>query len=245
MSRYCTNLIFFLLSIAGMSQTTDSIQGTPFREKYGLRVGVDLSKPIRAALDENYKGLELVGDFRISQKWYIAGELGTEELTRDEDNFTFTTSGSYLKVGADWNSYENWFGMENMITVGLRAGAATFSQSLDAYRIYINNQYWGESNEGFTGSRLLGEYDGLSAQWLEVVLGTKVELFNNLFLGASFRINFLVNDTEAEQIQNLFIPGFNKVTDGSNFGIGYNYTISYLIPIFKTERKKEKTEPGE
>lgn len=244
MSKYFINILLLLSLGTAIAQNNvkDSVKGIDYKEKYGLRVGVDLSKPIRAAFDENYKGLEFTGDFRISHKFYIAGELGTEELTRDEDNFNFSASGSYLKLGFDWNSYENWYGMENLITVGMRAGVSAFSQSLNSYTIYSNNQYWGETTGGQQGSTLIGKYDGLNAQWLEVVLGIKVELFNNLFMGVSTRLNYLVNDTEADQINNLFIPGFNKVTGGSRFGVGYNYTLSYLIPLFKTDKPEKKKE---
>ena len=30
----------------------------------------------------------------------------------------------------------------------------------------------------------------------------------------------------------LYIPGFNRTYDGS-FGVGFNYTVSYFIPIYK------------
>jgi hypothetical protein len=31
---------------------------------------------------------------------------------------------------------------------------------------------------------------------------------------------------------NLYIPGFNRTYDGS-FGVGFNYTVSYFIPLYK------------
>ncbi|WP_224484799.1 DUF6048 family protein [Robertkochia aurantiaca] len=244
MLRYFINSLLICLPMILSAQITgDSIQlPVDYKEKYGLRVGIDLSKPLRSTLDENYQGLELVADFRISQKWYIAGELGTEEKTTLEDTYDFTTSGSYLKIGADWNMYDNWYGMQNIINLGLRAGISTFSQTLNEYSIYTTNQYWQENTGTSDNTRLLGEYDGLSAQWAEVVVGVKVELFTNLFLGGSVRLHYLVNQTEASEFPNLYIPGFNKVTDDSRFGVGYNYTLSYLIPIFKKDKPPKKDE---
>ena len=218
----------------------DNLSDDPvYYQKYGLRVGVDLSKPLRSTLDENYEGLEIVGDFRLSYKLYLAAELGTEEKTTLEDNFDFTTRGNYIKAGVEWNTYENWYGMHNIISVGLRGGFSTFSQTLNAYRIYTEDQYWNDNTEEFPGLENLGEYDGLTAQWAEVVVGLKVEMFKNLYMGATVRLNYLINDTASDVFPNLYIPGFNKVTDGSQFGVGYNYTISYLIPIFKTEAPKK------
>ncbi|QLE01578.1 hypothetical protein HX109_08375 [Galbibacter sp. BG1] len=218
------------------------LDSTIYRQRYGLRIGVDLSKPIRSLLDDDYRGLELVGDFRVSYNFYVAAELGNEEKTTQEDNFNFTTNGSYVKLGFDWNTYQNWYGMENIINLGVRFGLSTFSQTLNDYQVYTPNQFWGEAAAGLSGADNLGEYSGLNAQWTEVVFGIKVEIVRNVFMSGSVRLNYLINDTQANQFPNLYVPGFNKVTDGSKFGVGYNYTISYLIPVFKSSKPKKKKE---
>jgi hypothetical protein len=42
---------------------------TPVKtDRYGLRVGVDLSKLARSFYEDNYKGLEIVGDYRLTKK---------------------------------------------------------------------------------------------------------------------------------------------------------------------------------
>ena len=64
-----------------LSQQQERVQDTVLKkapEKYGLRVGVDLSKIIRSALDDSYKGLSIAGDFRFKPNYYLAAELGTE-----------------------------------------------------------------------------------------------------------------------------------------------------------------------
>lgn len=258
MSKFITSIFLLLFSITTLAQDSLSVEtkaidtvqvqekgkdSAVYKQRYGLRLGIDLSKPIRSLVEEDYRGLELLADFRITHNVYIAGAIGNEEKTRQEDNYNFTTSGSYLKVGLDWNTYENWYGMENIINLGFRVGASSFSQTLNSYQIYNTNQYWGEVESGIMGEDMLGEYSGLNAQWAEIVLGMKVELFRNVFMGASVRLNYLINNSESGNFPNLFIPGFNKVTDGSNFGVGYNYSISYLIPIFKGNKpQKDKPE---
>ncbi|EKF54242.1 hypothetical protein I215_13422 [Galbibacter marinus] len=257
MSKFITSLFILLIGTSAIAQDSLSVEtaaidtlqvqetnqdSAVYKQRYGLRIGIDISKPIRSFLEDDYQGLELLADFRISHNVYIAGALGNEEKTTQEDNYNFTTSGSYLKVGLDWNTYENWYGMENIINLGFRVGASTFSQTLNSYQIYNTNQYWEEIQSGITGEDMLGEYSGLNALWAEIVLGIKVELFRNVFMGASVNLNYLINNTEAGNFPNLFIPGFNKVTDGSKFGVGYNYSISYLIPIFKSN-KPQKQQP--
>jgi hypothetical protein len=70
----------------------------------------------------SYKGLELVGDYRLTKKYFLAAELGNENKTTDDVRLNFTTKGSYLKVGFDYNAYENWLDMENVISIGMRYG---------------------------------------------------------------------------------------------------------------------------
>ncbi len=233
MLRFCISSICLLFFSIGWTQETVIKDTTKLSEKYGLRVGADLSKPLRTLFDDNYSGFELVGDYRISKNFYIAGELGTEENTTEEDLYNFTTNGSYIKLGFDYNTYNNWFGMQNLVTVGMRYGFSTFSQTLNSYNIYNTNQFFNEGNLPGNNTALLGEYSGLNGQWVEGVLGVKVELFSNLYLGATIRINFLVSDKEAEPFPNLWIPGFNRVNNDSNIGVGFNYTLSYLIPIYR------------
>jgi flagellar biosynthesis regulator FlaF len=46
----------------------------------------------------------------------LAAEQNENKTTDDELNFT---TKSYLKVGFDYNAYENWLDMENIISIGL------------------------------------------------------------------------------------------------------------------------------
>lgn len=241
MLRFFISIIVLFFCCSGWSQKAikDSIKPS---EKYGIRVGADISKPLRTILDDNYSGLELVGDYRVSKNMYVAAELGTEENTTEEDLYSFTTSGSYIKLGFDYNTYNNWFGMQNLVTIGMRYGISTFSQTLNSYNIYNTNQFFNEGNIPGDNTELLGEFGGLNAQWVEGVIGVKVELFGNLYLGASVRVNFLVSDKAPEAFPNLWIPGFNRVNNDSSVGVGYNYTLSYLIPIFRKAKGIEKEE---
>lgn len=245
MLRSITSLVLLCFSIISWGQeTTESPQDSVvYPESYGLRVGIDLSKPLLTSLKDDYRGLELVGDYRITQDLYLAGELGNEENTRRELLggiaetpatllYDYTTSGSYLKLGVDLNTYDNWYGMNNSIFIGGRYAFASFSQELNEYGIYNSNRYW--NSEDFTrSSENVGTYKGLNASWLEFLFGVKAELFGNFFLGASARLGFLVSNKEADEFPNLWIPGFNKVTEGSRFGVSYNYSLSYFLPLYK------------
>ena len=213
-----------LFSSVGNAQ--DSIQKFP--ERYGLRVGLDLHRLSKSFYDDKYRGLEIVGDYRLTKKFYIAGELGNEEKTVDDDRLNFTTNGSYFKVGFDYNAFENWLDMENMIYTGMRVGFSSFDHQVNSFKIYENNgNYYGQTliDQG-------DKFSGQTASWVEIIGGVKAELFNNLYLGFSVRLNYLISNKEPEGFANLYIPGFNRTYDGK-FGAGFNYTLSYFIPIYK------------
>lgn len=215
---------------------TDSIPVK--KDRYGLRVGVDLFKLTKGFYDKGYKGIEFVGDFRFSKNYYIAAELGFEDKTTDDDRLNSTATGTYIKGGFDYNMYENWLDMENIISVGLRAGFSTFSQQLNHYKIYNPNPYWGEIPPIADGTK----YTGLTAAWTEVAVGMKAKVFNNVFVGFGIQLKLLLAKKDPANFESLYIPGFNRTYDGS-FGIGFNYTVSYFIPLYKktvnTKTKKE------
>jgi hypothetical protein len=207
------------------------------KDRYGVRVGVDLYRLTRGLYDKNYKGIELVGDYRLTKNYYAAAELGSEDKTTEDDRLNSTTKGTYVKVGFDYNAYKNWLDMENIISIGLRGGFSTFSQELNSYKIYNSNPYWGEMPWQASGET----FNGLTAGWIEVVAGLKVKVYNNIFVGFSLRMNTLIFDKKpSENFENLYIPGFNRTYAG-NFGAGFNYTVTYFIPLYKkTVKPKEK-----
>jgi hypothetical protein len=234
MLKFIFSLSLVCVSLLGNAQTKDTAK-VSYPERYGLRLGVDLHKIARTFYEKDYRGLEVVGDYRLTKKFYIAGEIGNEDKTIDDDRLNFTTKGTYFKVGFDYNSFENWLDMENMIYVGMRYGVSSFSHTLNTYKIYDPTNYYGETI--ITSG---AKFDNLNASWVEVIGGIKAELFNNLYLGFSVRLNYLVSNKKPADFDNLFIPGYNRTYDGK-FGAGFNYTLSYFIPIYKKKKEIEPT----
>ena len=96
MFRYFSSFILiFCTSLLSSAQEQSSIKDTiNYNEKYGIRVGVDISKPIRSVFDDNYSGIELVGDYRFYDNFYVAAELGNEKITFEGDNIQTLSNGS-------------------------------------------------------------------------------------------------------------------------------------------------------
>lgn len=241
------NYIFFLGCFTiGFAQTTtntaakkDSI--TPIKQKYGIRVGGDASKLVRTFLDNSYSGFEVCGDIRFTKQWYLAAEIGNEKKTTALEFINTTASGSYFKVGSDYNMHQNWLDMENLIYFGLRVGVSRFNQTLNNYSIYSKTHYWDPQYSSNTPLK----HDGLSAIWAEVGFGFKAEIANNLYVGISIQLKRMVHEQSPSTFANLYIPGFNKTYDSAKLGAGFGYTISYLIPVLKKEKNSPKTSKKE
>ena len=68
MLRFFTSIIFifFFLSKNNSQIVKDSIE---IKNKYGIRLGIDISKQIRM-LTEEYNGLSLYGDIKIKERLF-------------------------------------------------------------------------------------------------------------------------------------------------------------------------------
>ena len=236
-SSYFISLFSFLLLGVSLHAQNDSIISTvndslKIKLKYGLRIGGDVGKLIRSFTDDNYSGFEVNADYRIKKSLYVAGELGVEEKTTINDYLDVTTSGTYLKAGVDYNMYRNWLNMDNMIYSGFRVGAAAFSQNLNSLTVYNTDQYWAPQYSSAESQK----FNDLTAVWVELIIGIKVEIFNNLYLSLNAQLKGLVTETVPTNFANIYIPGFNKTYDSSKIGAGYSYSISYLIPLYKKDK---------
>ena len=236
MLKYFISLVGCLsvcMSLQAQQDSIPSIDSLAVKQKYGLRVGIDASKIVRSFLETDYNAFEFNADYRLTNKLYAAGEFGTEERTTSTDYLNSTAKGSYLKVGVDFNMYNNWAGMENMVYSGLRFGLSKFNQTLNSYTIYdTNSATWGQTEV------LEGEnFKDLSASWLELVFGLKAEVLNNLFVGLNIQLKGRLSETQPDNFENIYIPGFGRTYDSGNFGVGFGYNISYLIPLIKKTKK--------
>ena len=195
-----------------------------------IRFGFDIFKPIKSSSEGDNLNYEIVGDIQITDNLYLAAEYGLIDKLIEDENINFNSNGSFLRFGFDYNMFKNWIGMDNAIFVGLRYGSSNFSNKIVSYNVRNSDAYF--SNFVDNNYQTI-DHSNLKGSWLEIVAGVKVETFNNFYLGFSLRLNKLLSTEKPENFDNLFIPGFNKVTDENTFGSGFNYTLTYSIPLRK------------
>jgi hypothetical protein len=226
MLRFFINIIIIIL-LCGKNYSQAEKDSISLKNKYGIRIGLDFSKQIRM-LTEDYSGLSLYGDIKIKERVFIVSELGTDEKKIHNENLKTKFSGNYIKAGFNYNLYNNLPGLNNEIYVGFRFASSKFQSEISEYRIYNKDQFWSKNP---IYDNII--YKDLNANWIELIIGINAELINNFFIGLSLRLNRLLNQKKPENFTNLYIPGFNKVTENNNFGTGLTYSLIYQIPIIK------------
>ena len=234
MYKYFISIYFLFVFVNGFSQEqeNDTIIATKidtiiYKTNYGLRVGIDISKPIKAQFRGGYSGFEIVGDYRIKKNLYIAAEVGYEKETTKEDYTNSTAKGNYMRLGFNYNAYKNWLDMNNEIFLGYRYGFSLFEQILNSFRPNVNTQYF-PANE-ITNSAIS---KNLNAHWSEFLIGFRTETFKNFFITLSGSYKIMTSLKEPDSFKTLFSPGFNRIFE-SKTGFGFNYTLTYLIPFKK------------
>ena len=138
---FLTSLLF-CVSIYAQDETVEKVaDSVRLNNSYELRVGLDLQNIVTTFTNSNFQGIEFMADYRLTDKYYLAGEFGNQQKTTNETNVSTTADGSYLKVGVDANVYKNIVGLRNMIFVGLRYGVASYSQDLNSFSIAMLNYF--------------------------------------------------------------------------------------------------------
>ena len=216
--------VIYCTSIFSQEKINDSL----YKSTYGIKLGIDFSKQIRMLTESGYKGLVVVGDYRLFEKIHIAFELGNEEKFVKNEVLNFNTKGNFFKAGINYNVFKNLQDLENEIYVGFRFGSSKFDHQLNSFTIYNVDQYWNQNN-----IENLISFDNLSANWLEFIVGFKAQVITNFYMGLNFNVSRLLNQKNPENFNNLYIPGFNKVLENNSIGVGLSYTIQYQIPLFR------------
>ena len=198
-------------------------------KKFGIRIGTDLQKIIRSASSQEYNGISFNADIRFKESIFLFSEIGNEKKMVEYSSVDSEISGNYIKLGLQFKLNKDIIGLRNLIYSSFGLGISSFDQTIFRYNIYnIYNDLWGE----FTNTDAIN-LENLNANWIEIGFGVKTEILNNLFLGIELQLKNLIYQKNENDIANFYIPGFNRTYEGSNFGTGFNYSLTYLIPIIK------------
>ena len=218
-----------LVTLSCIAIETNATVANDSLKKFGIRIGTDLQKIIRSASSQEYNGISLNADIRFKESIFLFSEIGNEKKMVEYSSVDSEISGDYIKFGLQFKLNKDIIGLRNLIYSSFGFGISSFDQTISRYNIYnIYSDLWGE----FTNTDAI-ILKNLNANWIEIGFGVKTEILNNLFLGIELQLKNLIYQKNKNDIANFYIPGFNRTYESSNFGTGFNYSLTYLIPIIK------------
>jgi hypothetical protein len=187
----------------------------------GITVQTDLASLVSSSLS-NGKNYSMEGALQadLKHKYYPIVELGFAGANKvTTDNANFKTNGLFGRLGVDINlitQKKDSKPTNNLFLAGVRLGMTSFAYSIS--NMQITDNYWG-------GTEIINYPNQLSTKiWFEIVVGVRVEVIKNIYMGWSVRNKNLLSQDIAGKPAPWNIPGFGLNT-GTNWGL--NYTLGY------------------
>ena len=244
--RYTLYLLPLLLTppLKGQSPDTETataetqMPGQDSTRVRGLRIGYDLAGLSLLYFDPGRMTYNFSLDYEAWQDIYPVLEFGFQKVSLERDNYHYLSGGWYGRAGADVNllKYEGTKVYE-MMYAGLRYGFASFTQRAD--NIQVGEDYFGGVDGGSLPEKRL------TAHWLCVTGGVRVEVFRNFFIGWSLLAGLKLAQVKDPRMEPYFIPGLGQ--GGKRAGVVVNYSLFYRIPLqtyhpVKVIKKREQPE---
>ena len=225
------NIYIFFVSLLCCSYSAIADEPVLPPRNGGLTVGVDLSRFLLPLIELDRSGWEVSLDYQLSTRAYAVAELGYQRVKDfNRSNYTYNSTGNYLRFGVDkvlfsLNDTKGDVLFSKKVTrdhdymyTGIRYGFSSMSQN--ASYILSDNTFGSAEGE---------ERNSINTHWLEGVVGFKVEVFKNLFLGISTRIRYGLAVPKQTNVPHYINAGYGNGRNQLN--VGYTYAIFYRIPF--------------
>lgn len=203
------------------------IQDSIYLSNGGIRIGLDISRFALLYFQPYRTDVTIQADVRLGQKIYGAIETGWNRTSHSTDStYTYKGSGIYSTIGIDYDFMKKKETTEqNMLYGGIRYGFARNTYEIPNF--IMTNDYWGATIKGSYPKTTV------TAHWIELVFGLRVEAAKNLFLGWGVREKIMIHNGASDSHPPIVIPGFGSGSKNSQFDM--TYTVSYMIPLYKVK----------
>jgi len=233
-----TFILCFLATISfGQAKTEKKIKPKRtdnFIRMKGIRVGTDITRPFQDLWTKGDRyGYEFSGDMELWPNIFPVFETGLDILKINTSYVNYKTSGSYSRIGFDYNflQAENK-NDKNIFYAGVRYGFVLAKQQVNSYMI---DSYWGPTTGSFGSQNFF-------AHWGEMLVGLKSELFHNFYLGWTIRGKINLNQKDLKMPALYFSPGYGRAEKG--FNMDFTYSVYYNLPWdFRKNIGKSKKVP--
>lgn len=200
----------------------------------GLRIGLDISRFALLFFQPYRTDVTAVADIRLSKNLYAAIETGYNRTSHSDSNYTYKGNGVFATIGVDYNFLKKVGPQDkHMVYGGIRYGFSHNSYEVPSYNIH--NDYWDNDTQGSYPKT------NITAHWVELVFGMRVEALKNLFLGWSVRERIMVSNSASAEFPPLVIAGYGSGSKKSIFDV--QYTVSYNIPLYRIKVRVPREQP--
>lgn len=212
-----------------VAKAPDSIYYVPG----GLRLGIDISRFAIHFFQPYRTDIAVQADVRLNKKLYGAFEVGYNRTSHSDTNYTYKGNGAYATIGVDYDFLKKKDPKDkNMVYGGIHYGFARNTYEAPAFNIH--NEYWDSETPGSFPKT------NMTAHWIELTFGMRVEALPNFFLGWAVREKIMLSNNAIEGFDPIVIPGFGSGSKSSQFDL--TYTVSYYLPLYKL-KIRESREP--
>jgi len=215
----------FIISVALLFSVRCHAQDTiryPINDMKGIRIGIDVSKLLLPVIYKGERiGFEACADMHIKDNIFAIAEVGWLNVNLNKKDFHYRQNGMYGKLGVDYNMLKSRRPNSNdIVYIGGRYGVSMFNHQAEGITV-PGYHYWPDATDGVIPKKMM------NAHWLEFLLGVKAEVLNNLYVGMTFRLKFIIVSPKGDYSTPYIIPGFGNGDAG--FSMGINYYVSYNI----------------
>lgn len=201
--------------------TNEEWQATPLYQ--GSYIGFDIFGLGSKVFGSDFTSAEVSAEVNLKNRYFPIIEIGYGETDaiQEENNIHFKTSAPYFRIGGSYNVFYKKPYLPGQFLVGLRYGHSSFTYDVSAPP--MTDPVWGTPSIPFS-------YEGVksNANWLEITIGLKANIYKDLYMGISLRYRSLLSVKAAENSEPWYIPGYGK---NKSTNIGISYTVVYQLPF--------------
>ncbi len=234
--RYSISLALLLVSLSAFAQEEDSSVAIPKNlivTQNQFNISVDFFNPIINSFSGAKKSYEVALDYALPKDVYavLEGGFGNASVNYSAPTLIYTSTNSFVRIGVNKSmlqrlSKTDW----DIVFIGLRYGLAFINRSEAQYS--IDNQYFGNVY-GIVPEK------NMTAHWIELTGGLRVELFKGIYSGYNVRAKFIMNGKALKELAPYNIAGFGKGEKTAIFDLNMylGYSLRWNKKGFKAADK--------
>lgn len=215
-------LLAFTFNISAQEMEEEEERVVIIDSSHQLRLGFDVSRlyfnEVQKKLEQR-TSYEIELDFYWRRDLYIVAEGGFGNASLTYPDLAYESSNIFFRAGFNKSllprlKQNDW----DMGFIGLRYGVGFIDRGAANYT--ITDSTWGTISNTVAATNL-------TAHWIEITGGVRVEMVKNVFIGWNVRGKFMVNAKKFNELPPYNIAGYGKGEKPSIFD--FNVYLSYAI----------------